>query len=113
MRNRRGLAWSVPWVLALVGLAVPMVGSGFIGWPFVVGWLVLLAMLWWVRPLAASDRGTRLAAGVAAIVGLVALSTFGGFFLVPAVVAWVVLVAVDRTDETSGDSAVVEHSSHG
>ena len=41
--NHRSL-WSLPWVVALVALAVPMVGSGFIGWPFVVGWIVLIAM---------------------------------------------------------------------
>jgi hypothetical protein len=113
MRNRLGLVWFVPWVVALVGLAVPMVGSGFIGWPFVVAWLVLLAILWGVRPVAAADRGTRLAAGVAAIVALMALGTIGGFYLAPAVVVWLVLVAVDPTGETSPDPADAENSRHG
>jgi hypothetical protein len=109
MRNR-GLAWSLPWVLALVGLAVPMVGSGFIGWPFVVGWLVVLALLWWVRPLSAADRTTRLATGLGAIVVLALLGTLGGFYLVPAVVAWLVLVALDGRGR---DQSVVEHARHG
>jgi len=110
MRNRRGIAWSLPWVLALVGLAVPMVGSGFIGWPFVVGWLVVLALLWWARPLGAADRTTRLATGLGAIVVLAVLGTLGGLYLIPAVVAWLVLVALDHR---GGNPSVVEQPRHG
>lgn len=58
--------WSLPWLLALIGLAVPMIGSGFIGWPFVLGWLVVIGVIWWVRPLGDADRTTRLGAGVLA-----------------------------------------------
>ena len=92
--NRRGrLLWSLPWLLAVIGLAVPMIGSGFIGWPFVVGWLVLIAVLWWARPLGGADRTTRLGAGALALACLALLSTLGGFYLIPSVVAWIALVA--------------------
>ncbi len=91
--------WRVPWLVAMVGLAVPMIGSGFIGWPFVVGWLVLLLLFWWIQPLAASDRTTRIGSGIAAVFGLVLLGTLGGFYLVPAVLAWLILVLVCRRPE--------------
>jgi hypothetical protein len=83
----------LPWVLALVGLAVPMIGSGFIGWPFVVGWLVLLVLLWWIRPLADADRASQIVTGIGALLALALLSTFGGFYLMPAVIVWLILVA--------------------
>lgn len=96
MNSRHRYLWSLPWVLALVGLAVPMVGSGFIGWPFVAGWLVLLLLIWWVRPLGGAGRAARLGTGVMVIGLLALLGTFGGFYLVPSVIAWVVLVASER-----------------
>ncbi len=85
--------------MALLGLAVPMIGSGFIGWPFVVGWLLLFLLLWWIRPLAGADRTTRLVAGSGAIVALALLSTFGGFYLIPAVIVWLAIAA--RRDDSS------------
>ena len=94
MIGDRRYLWSLPWVLAVVGLAVPMVGSGFIGWPFVVGWLVVMLLVWWVRPLAGADRPVRLGAGVLAIGVLLLLGTIGGWYLIPAVVVWIVLVAI-------------------
>jgi hypothetical protein len=91
--DRRYL-WSLPLLLALVGLAVPMVGSGFIGWPFVVGWVVLILIVWWARPLGGADRTARLGAGVLVVGLLVLLGTLGGWYLIPAVVAWILLVAL-------------------
>jgi hypothetical protein len=79
----------------MVGLAIPMVGSGFIGWQFVVGWLVVLLVLWWVEPLSAAPREVRIGTGVAAIFVLALLGTLGGFYLVPSVVAWLILVLIE------------------
>jgi hypothetical protein len=95
MRNRRRVLWSVPWALAIVCLAVPMVGSGLVGWPFVAGWLVLMLVTWWVRPLGGADRGARLAAGLFLVAVLALLGTLGGFYLIPSVVAWLALVATE------------------
>ncbi len=97
-RGRRYL-WSVPWVLALVGLAIPMIGSGFIGWPFVMGWFAAVLLIWWVRPLGDVSRAVRLVTGVLSIGLLALLSTLGGLYLVPAVLAWMVLAASERSPE--------------
>jgi hypothetical protein len=77
---------ALPWVLAVAGLAVPMIGSGFIGWPFVVGWLFLLLLLRWIRPLADADSASRIVGGIGALLSLALLSTIGGFYLMPAVI---------------------------
>jgi len=95
MHDRRRALWSLPWVLALVFLAVPMVGGGLVGWPFVVGWLVLMLVTWWIRPLGGADRDARLAAGVFMVGALALLGTLGGFYLIPSVVAWLALVATE------------------
>ena len=93
---------SVPWVLALVGLAVPMVGGGFIGWPFVAGWLFILLLVWWVQPLGGASRAARLGMG-ALVIGLLALlGTLGGFALVPALIAWMMIVAADSGPDIVG-----------
>jgi hypothetical protein len=92
----RRLAWCVPAALAVAGLAVPMIGSGFVGWPFAAGWVVALVLVWWVRPLGGAERSTRLGAGALAMGTLVLLATVGGLYLAPALVAWLVLVAVER-----------------
>ncbi len=112
MSSRRRHLWSLPWVLALVGLAVPMVGSGFIGWPFVVGWLVLMLLIWWVRPLGGADRNTRLAAGIL-VVGLLALlGTLGGFYLIPSVIVWVGLVATEPARDLAAGRSLPRQSPH-
>ena len=94
-----GRVTAVPWLLAIAGLAVPMIGSGFIGWPFVVGWLVVLLFLWLSRPFAGADRSTRIGAGAGALFLLALLGTLGGFYLMPAVLAWLVLVL--RSDRSA------------
>jgi hypothetical protein len=101
MSSRRRSLWSLPWALALVGLAVPMIGSGFTGWPFVVGWLMVMLVIWWVRPLGGADRTARLALGAFVVGVLVLLSTFGGFYLIPAVLVWLVLAAMEPAQNLS------------
>jgi len=108
MSRRRRYLWSVPWILALVGLAVPMVGSGFIGWPFVVGWLMLMLFIWWVRPLGRADRTARLAVGVL-VVGLLALlGPSAGFYLIASVIVWTVLVATEPMTNLAADRSFPE-----
>jgi hypothetical protein len=101
--NHGGRSSGLPWILALVGLAVPMIGSGFIGWPFVVGWLVLLVLLRWIRPLADTGRQGRIVAGIGALLMLAVLSTLGGLYVLPAVAAWLVLVARSHDPEPLPD----------
>jgi len=105
--------WSLPWAVALVGLAVPMIGSGFIGWPFVVGWLVLMLVIWWVRPLGGTDRTARLAVGVFVVGVLALLGTLGGLYLIPAVLAWLVLAATEPARSLSRGQRLRYPDRHG
>lgn len=105
MSRHRRVLWTLPWVLALVGLAVPMIGSGFIGWPLVVGWLGLMTAIWWVRPLGDADRPARLAVGLLVLVLLVGLATLGGLYLMPSVIAWLVLVATESPHSPASDAS--------
>jgi hypothetical protein len=81
----------LPWILALFGLAIPMIGSGFVGWPFVVVWLAILAAMWWLRPLAGADRSTRRAVGFVVIPILIVTGYEGGWYLLPAAAMWLIL----------------------
>lgn len=95
----------VPWVLALLGLAVPMLGSGFVGWPFALGWLGVLAFVWLVRPIRGTDRSTALAMGVAAVAILVVLAFEGGLFLIPAVGAWLAITLATPKEASDLDTS--------
>jgi hypothetical protein len=112
MSRRRRVLWSLPWVIAPACLAVPLVGGGFAGWPFVIGWLVLLVMIWWVRPLGGADRTARLGVGVFVIAILALFSTFGGLFLIPAVLVSMALVATEPPLATPDGQQVREQSPH-
>jgi hypothetical protein len=112
MNRRRRVLWSLPWVIAPAFLAVPLVGGGFAGWPFVVGWLVLIVVIWWVRPLGGADRTARLGVGVFVVAMLALVSTLGGFFLIPAVLVWMALVATEPPRATPDGQQLREHSPH-
>jgi MFS family permease len=87
----------LPWLLALVGLAIPMIGSGFIGWPVVAGWLVALATVWFVaRQSQARHRAERITLAVILLPVLFLLGWEGGWWLIPADVSWLVIEAADR-----------------
>jgi hypothetical protein len=82
----------VPWLLALVGLALPLVGSGFTLLPLVAIWLVLLALVWVIGRMAIpKERGLRIAVAVAALPLLFLAGWEGGWWLIPADVAWLVI----------------------
>ena len=93
------------WILALVGLASRMIGSGFIVWPIVVVWLAILAAIWWLRPLAGADRRTRRVLGFAAIPILILTAFEGGWYLLPAAAMWLVLEFVAPPQSPPRDSA--------
>ena len=95
----------LPWILALVGLAIPMIGSGFIGWPIVVVWLAILAAIWWLRPLAGADRNMRRVLGFAAIPILILTAFEGGWYLLPAAGTWLVIELVAPPQSRPRDSA--------
>ncbi len=35
---------TVPWLIAVAGLGIPLLAGGFAGWPYVVLWVILLVM---------------------------------------------------------------------
>jgi len=88
---------SIPWLLALVGLAIPLVASGFVIWPLVVLWLAILALVWSLgRAGLARDRTLRVTLAVALLPVLFLLAFEGGWWLIPADIAWLVIELADR-----------------
>lgn len=84
----------VPWLLALVGLAIPLVATEFAIWPIVALWLLALAALWLVKPLARASPVQRVALALASLPLLVATATLFGLYLIPAALAWLVIELV-------------------
>jgi hypothetical protein len=94
LRNRIRL---VPWLLAIAGLAIPLVGSGFMGWLIVLGWLLALGLVWLVGGDMVPTRGARIVAGsVMLTVLLVPGAWYGGWWLIPALLTWLVIEIADR-----------------
>jgi hypothetical protein len=87
---------AVPWLLALVGLAAPMIGSGFIGWPLAVVWLVVLGVAWVIGRRDPGTRELRLTAAILLLPLLFLLGWEGGWWLIPADLAWLVIEFADR-----------------
>ena len=89
---------AVPWLLALVGLAIPLVASGFVIWPVVAVWLAILALAWSVgrAGLVLTSRGLRVALAGALLPVLIVLAFEGGWFLIPADLAWLAIELADR-----------------
>jgi hypothetical protein len=81
----------VPWLLALVGLGVPLVGSGFTLWMPVLAWLAGLSLLWVVGRGVTSTRRQRLGSAVLLLPLLLLSGYEGGWWLIPADAAWIVI----------------------
>lgn len=86
----------VPWLLALVGLAIPMVGSGFVGWPFAAAWLVILAVAWAVGRRDPGTREQRITLAVVLLPVLFLAAWEGVWWLIPADLAWLLIELTDR-----------------
>jgi hypothetical protein len=90
---------AVPWILALIGLAIPLVGSRFSSWPFIAAWLVILALIWVVvRPAVPMERRVRIWLAVAAFPVLFLAAYEGGWWLIPADVAWLAIEVASPSD---------------
>jgi hypothetical protein len=81
---------SVAWILTIGGLAIPLIGTGFAGWPIVLGWAIVLLAVWLLKPLAGANRSQRVILAVASIPLLVLAATLFGLYLIPAAIAWLV-----------------------
>jgi hypothetical protein len=96
MALSRSSARLVPWLLALVGLAIPLVGSGFALWLPICGWLVALFVVWLVGGQFGTTRQQRIGTAVILLPILVLAGFEGGWWLIPADLAWLVIEIADR-----------------
>jgi hypothetical protein len=87
----------VPWILAMAGLAIPLVASGFVVWPLIAVWLAILALIWSVgRVGLVPGRANHIAVAIGLLPLLFLLAFEGGLFVIPADVAWLVIELADR-----------------
>ena len=83
--------WALPWLLAIIGLAIPLIATGFAGWPIVAIWLLVLAAAWFMKPLASASRAQRITLALISLPLLVLTATLFGLYLIPAVAAWLLI----------------------
>lgn len=81
----------LPWIIAAVGLAIPLVGSGLTLWIPLAGWAFGLVALWAVGRAIPTTQDQRLTAGLILLPILVVTAFEGGWWLIPADVAWIVV----------------------
>jgi hypothetical protein len=98
-RARFNIRW-VPWLLALAGLAVPLIGMRFVVWLPSILWLIVLAAIWLLaRVPVPRNRGARITMAVALLPVLFQAAWVGGWYLIPADLAWLAIEIAE------GDSA--------
>src|SRR5690242_2542588 len=88
-----GAMRTIPWLFVVAGLGIPFVAGGFAGWPYVVGWIVALAIFWAARRASPAFREIGRPAILLPI--LFVLGIVGGWYLIPADLAW---LAIDVHD---------------
>ena len=94
----------IPFALAVLGAAIPLVGSGFSPWPMALAWLAGVGALLLIPRVVDLDRRNRVFIDFVAIVmTLVVLAPEGGWWFVPAVVAQLLLDG--RTARRAADAA--------
>lgn len=81
----------VHWLIALLGLAIPLIGSSFTLWPLVLVWLVALTVAWLFGRCLLPARSHRIAAAILFLPLLVLLGWESGWWLIPADLAWLVI----------------------
>ena len=87
---------SVPWLLAVAGLGIPLLAGGLAGWPYVVGWAVVLVAFAIARRSSPTIREIARPALVLPV--LLVLGIVGGWYLIPADLAWLVIEMRDRSN---------------
>jgi len=93
----------VPWLLALMGLAILLVAGGFVVWPLIAVWLAVLALIWGVgrTGLVLVSRTSRVALALGLLPVLFVLGAEFGLWLIPADLAWLAIELADRRPETA------------
>ena len=91
----------VPPAVAVVGIAMPLVGSNFAVWQLSLFWLLVVVVVVLAVNRAHPPRSIRVFAGLAALPVLLLLGWEGGWWLIPAVVAGVVVDALAARAEVA------------
>jgi hypothetical protein len=91
---------TVPWLVAVVGLGIPLLAGGFAGWPYVVMWAILLSVPWIVTRDQPADRRERMVLPAFLLPVLFLLGFIGGWYLIPADVAWLLIEFGDKRGRT-------------
>jgi hypothetical protein len=86
----------LPWILAVVGLGIPFVGSGFGLWRLMVVWAVVFVAVWLTLRVVVTTRGRRIAMALVLLPILFLLVFEGGWYLIPADLAWLAIEVFDR-----------------
>lgn len=97
----------LPWLLAVVGLAIPLVASGFVIWFPIAFWSFPLALAWLTRArwLSSSTRALRIAVAVVLLPLLFITVWEGGWFLIPADLVWLAVEVADRGSDAHGSTS--------
>ena len=82
---------TVPWLIAVAGLGVPLLAGGFAGWPYVVLWGILLSVPWIVTREQSASRRERMKLPAFLLPVLFLFGFVGGVYLIPADVAWLLI----------------------
>jgi len=97
----------LPWLLAVVGLAIPLVRSDFVIWFPIAFWSVplVLVLLTGRRWLSGSTSTIRIAVALV-LLPLLAIAVWeGGWFLIPADLVWLAIEVADRTADGDGSTS--------
>jgi hypothetical protein len=87
---------TVPWLIAVAGLGIPLLAGGFAGWPYVVLWVILLSVPWIVTREQSASRRERMKLPAFLLPVLFLLGFLGGWYLIPADVSWLLVEFTDR-----------------
>jgi hypothetical protein len=86
---------TVPWLLTVAGLGIPLLVGGFAGWPYVVLWVILLIVPWIVTREQPADRRERMKLPAFLLPVLFVFGFLGGWYLIPADIAWLLIEFAD------------------
>lgn len=86
---------TIPWLLALVALALLLGVSRFTVWPLVLAWLVVLVVIWVMSRSVTTTRSQRIVIAVGLVPILFLLAFEGGWYLIPAVLTWLAIQLSD------------------
>lgn len=86
---------TIPWLLAVAGLGIPLAAGGFAGWPYVIGWTIALMVFAVARQR--SPAVGYVVRPALLLPALIVLGFVGGWYLIPADLAWFVIELRDRS----------------